>query len=125
MFSQASTPVRAAVILIAANWLLWGAYSIAIGGGALAGEISDGQYLIRRHPNSAGVPVSSAFWIFSLIYTFLTVGGSILAFALLYVFHRPRWDRGILDAVAIALAAIWILMLSSRAVPRILAWAAA
>lgn len=125
MFSQASRPVRLAVVLIVANWIIWGAYSIAIGGEALMGEISNGVYLIRIRPNSRGVSVSSAFWIFSLVYTFLTVGGSILALALLYVFHRPRWDRGALDTVALVLAAIWILMLFSRVVPRLFAWAAA
>ena len=124
MFSQASIPVRVAVVVIVANWLVWGAYSIAIGGEALTGEISNGHYLIRRHPNSAGVEVSAAFWIFSLIYTFLTVGGSLLALTLLYVFHRPRWDRGVPDAVAITLALILVFMLSSKALPRLLAWAA-
>jgi hypothetical protein len=125
MFSQVSTPIRIAVILIVANWLFWGFYCIAIGGEALTGEISGGQYLIRRHPNSVPTPVSPAFWLFSLVYTFLTVSGSVLALVLLYVFYRPRWDRGLLDIVAVGLAVVWVLMVSLRAVPRFIEWAAA
>jgi hypothetical protein len=125
MFEQASKTVRIVVGAIVANWLAWTVYCVAIGGEALGGEIIAGQYLIRRHPTSVPIPVSPEFWLFSLAYTFLTVAGSVLVLVLLYVFHRPRWDRGVLDMVAIGLAAVWVLAISLKAAPRFLAWAAA
>jgi len=125
MSTQASKAVRVAIALIAANWLLWTSYCVAIGGSALGGEISGGQYLIRRHPGATPTSVTAGFWLFSLIYTFLTVSGSVLAIVLLHVFHRPAWDRGTLDKVGVGLALAWVLIMLSKAVPRFMAWAAA
>src|SRR5262245_36729330 len=121
MFDQASKSVRIAAGLILVNWLAWGLYCIAIGGEALQGDIIGGQYINRRNPSSVPIPVSPDFWLFSLVYTFLTVSGSVLALVLLLVFHRPRWDRGILDIVAIGFAAIWVLMVAVQAAPRFIA----
>jgi hypothetical protein len=125
MFDQASIPVRIAVVLIVANWILWGAYCVAIGGEALSGAISGGEYLIRRNPNSVPTPVAPAFWFFSLVYTYLTVAGSVLAGVLLHVFSRPRWDRGGFDFIALGLAFMWVWLVSVRAAPLFIAWAAA
>jgi len=111
--------------LILVNWLAWLSYCAAIGGEALQGDIIGDQYFIRRNSSSVAIPVSPEFWLFSLVYTFLTVGGSVLAFALLLVFHRPRWDRGVLDIVAIGLAAGWFLIISLQAASRFIAWASA
>ena len=109
---------------IVVNWLVWGAICVALGGTALLGEIENGEYLIRRHPNSALVPVGPEFWIFSLVYSFLTFAASIPALALLHMFHRPHWDRGTLDAVGVAFGLLWFLALLWQAIPRGLAWAA-
>jgi hypothetical protein len=125
MFDQASKPVRIAAGLIGANWLAWTFYCVAIGGEALNGDIIGGQYFIRRNPSSTSIPVSPEFWLFSLVYTSLTVGGSVLALVLLIVFHRPRWDRGLLDKILIAFATLWLLIISLQAGPRFIAWAAA
>src|SRR5262245_41171417 len=125
MFDQASKSVRIAAGLIVANWLAWGLYCFGIGGEALHGDIIGRQYFIRSNPSSVPIPVSPDFLLFSLVYSFLTVSGSVLALVLLYVFSRPRVYRGFLDFFAICLAAVWFLMVSLQAAPRFIAWAAA
>jgi hypothetical protein len=104
--------------------MTWGGVVIATDGDALTGEISDGDFFVRRHPNSTPVPVSSSFWFFSLNYSFATFGLTPLALAIIFVFSRPSWDRGYLDVVAISLGLLWLLAITSEAVPRWCAWAA-
>ena len=125
MLSQVSRPVRIAAAAILLNWVAWTVYCAAIGGDALGSEITADGYFIRRNPASPLYPVSRPFWLFSLVYSFITFGVSIPALALLFVFHRPSWDRGILGAVAILASAAWLLTLTPRFVQGLTAWLAA
>jgi hypothetical protein len=117
--------LKACGAFLVINWMLCGAITIYSGGNALCGEISDGQYLICRHyMSSAAIPVSREFWIFSLLYTSLTISLTFLILALLMVFSRPRWDRGVIDVVAVSFSILWLLAIARKAIPRFYEWVA-
>jgi len=124
LFNQASTTIKIFTLLLAFNWIIWIAIAIACGGAGLMGEISGGEFLVRRNPGSTPVAVSAGYWFFSLNYSFATIGLTPLALAILFFFSRPSWDRGVFDAVALSFGLLWLLAITNMAIPRWYAWAA-
>jgi hypothetical protein len=124
LFNQATPIIKALAMLLAFNWIVWSAIAIACGGIGLLGEISGGEFLVRRNPGSTPVSVSASYWFFSLNYSFATFGLTPLAMAILFFFSRPSWDRGVFDIMAISFGFLWLLCIAAGAIPRWFAWAA-
>ena len=70
------------------------------------------------------IAVSAGYWFFSLNYSFATFGLTPLALAVLFFFSRPSWDRGVFDVVILSIGFLWLLAITSQAIPRWSAWAA-
>lgn len=111
-------PLRSMVrSLIAANWFAFTSFSFAIGGTALLGQATESQYLVRLNPGASASSVSPSVWLFSLIYTALTVGLTPLLLVVASVLGRPKRSRTLLEWAAIGGSLVILVIVTAQAAP--------
>src|SRR5262245_20439179 len=111
------------VAVVVLNWFVWGTLTWMQGGEALTGDITrSGEHLIRRQPDSPGVTVSEGYWIFSLVHSSLTLIATPLLLGVAFTFGRPKWDRGIVDAIVWVACILWASLATLMAAEQFVRW---
>ncbi len=109
---------------MAVNWFAFSSFSFAIGGTALLGEVTESEYLVRLNPGASAIAVSSSVWLFSLIYTALTVGLTPLLLAGTTVVGGPSRSRPLLAWGAIGASLLILVLVVAQAAGMLPMWSA-